>query len=101
MTNPHPFDVYQNADPDFRRVIEKELDRQNRHQWFLNFMQFLGTAVGASLAVYALKLSYNLIESGGGGQITGGILIGGGEVVALAGTFAYAHHKRAVGNGTG
>ncbi|GCB57333.1 hypothetical protein HND25_19755 [Rhodococcus erythropolis] len=99
MANTDPFDAYQSADPDFRQVIKQELKRQNQHQWFYDGMQLLGMVLGAGLAVFALVLSYNLIEGGNGGQIAAGAFIGGGEVVALAGTFAYAHHKRAVNSG--
>jgi hypothetical protein len=86
---------YEAASPELKKLIEKELARRNRQQWFQNFMQFVGFGGGLTVVLYVIKVTEDVISLGQWAPAVGGSVLGGATVIALGRMFIHAHEGNA------
>lgn len=79
---------YTSSDADTRRLIETILKREYRRERERYWLNLLGLASGLVVALSFLGVSAWLID---GGHDAAGTILGTVDIVALVGTFVYAH----------
>lgn len=96
MADEDPYAEYEAGSPELKELIEKELARRNRHQWFQNFMQLLSTASGVTVTLYIIKVTGDVISQGHWETALGGSMLGGTTIVSLARLYINANRTNAI-----
>jgi hypothetical protein len=65
--------IYQNADPDTRKLIEKEMKYDRVRGYISDALDLLGLLIGFAVFLVAMWVAYNLAKNGH--PIVGGVIV--------------------------